>query len=767
MEGVRKLLWWLLKLSIVGCCILSYFFIDQIPLKISGADSSITFIIAPLLVALALIFIVRKIIYKTYWKEWFKTFSAIEKYKVEVKRSLSCCIYMADGNKKLVAYVERILEVIDTKLYSLVKTQLGKKTRVSQTIKSKELFTSSEKKLNSKRIILVGKAGMGKTYFSEEFLRNWVEGRTHRYKCIIYLTFRELNSIEYEISIKELLEAKCESLSSVLTLKNPDDLLIILDGLDEFKYNLNCDLQSSRSDVDSSFPVHDLVSKLITKNLLPNVDVMVTAPWTFLNKLDQYFTCMVVIQGFDDQQMKQYFDYLCKHKLQSESICGSIKKNNISHLASVPLYSFMLHQIMKNGSTLSQSSVKNINTCSRLLIQFLKSCLGYSLKEGKSIFEKLTTVMMAKPAIKQNPEDFIRRLGKLSYNSLLSGQLTVNAEALKKYGLSEKILNKYFSSFFYKKHSNGSSFEYCHATIKEMFAAFYCARVVRDDELKECLDAWVRGIIPPSIKSNLLFHVTTHHRFQLKHFTRLFMGFLSAADSSRLFSDAGRSSSLQSDTATLKDTTRDVLVRWFQRWLQNDLRAEDCLNLLHYIFELQDPDLTKRVSKYIKWINMCTKPLSAIDVQALRFSLKESKLEELDLRFCELGDKGVEQLRDILVNCKIVQLWSNKLSEKSGEILSEILQTPECAIEVLSIGNNNLGPVGVQYLWKALESNQTLRTLCVCGNDIQSKGTETLVQSLEENSTLEEIFLGINDLSEDGLKNVMELRKRRSDLRVM
>uniref|UniRef100_H3AQ88 NACHT domain-containing protein n=1 Tax=Latimeria chalumnae TaxID=7897 RepID=H3AQ88_LATCH len=546
-------------------------------------------------------------------------------------------------------------------------------------VKSKELFTGSEKKFKSKRMLLTGNAGMGKSCISKELLRTWAEGKNYHYKCIIYLTFQELNSIEQEISVKELLERKCKSLFSVLTLKTPDELLIILDGLDEFKYDLKLDNQHLGSNVDTSVPISVLVSKLITGDLLPDVDIMVTARWNVVNNLEKYFTCVFVIQGFDDQQIKQYFDHFYEGSNQSKNIYDFIKKNKVSHFASVPLYSFVLHQIIINHSVAPENSLKNLSTCSRVLIQFLKSCLGNVLKDRKSFHIK-------EPATEENREEFVRGLGELSYKSLLSGKLTVNAENLKECGLSEKILREYFSSFFCMKPLDGSSFEYRHTTMKEMLAACYCAHVVRDDELKECLDAWVRGIIPQRVTSNLLSDVTTHHKLQLENFSRLFMGFLSAGNSSKLFSDAETSSGFQSDTATLKDTTRNVLVEWFQDWLQEEPvepPPDDCLNFLHCIFELQDSDVVKRVSNHIKNINLFNKPLSAIDVQALHFTLKENNLEKLDLRLCELGDRGVEQLRDIIVNCKTVFVSSNKLSEKSGETFSEILKDPDCAIEEL------------------------------------------------------------------------------------
>uniref|UniRef100_H3ADB2 NACHT domain-containing protein n=1 Tax=Latimeria chalumnae TaxID=7897 RepID=H3ADB2_LATCH len=682
-------------------------------------------------------------------------------------------IYIAAGKKEPEGDIERILQVIDTK-------QLGKKPRVSHTVKSRELFTGSAKKFNPKRMLLVGNTGMGKTYISKELQRTWAEGKTNRYECIIYLTFQELNLIEYNISINELLETSCESLSSVLTLRNVN-LLIILDGLDEFKCKLNLDDQSLRSDVDTPLPISDLVSKLITKELLPNVDIMVTASWNVINNLEKYFTCMCVIQEFDDKQIKQYFDYICEDKYKSKSICDLIKKDNVSHFASVPLYSFMLHQIMKNVVITSESSVKNLNTSSKFLIQFLKSCSESILKDRKSVHES--------PAKDMNPEDIVRQLGKLSYKILLSGQLIVYAEVLKIYCLNEKILTECFPSFFYKKRSSDNSFEYRHPAINEMFAAFYCACIIRDNELKECLDAWVRGIIPQNVKSKLLFDVPIHHRLQLENFTRLFMGFLST----------GNDKSLQSDSATLKDTTREKLIEWFQGLQWKDLHPNECLNLLHCIFELQDPVVTQKVSAYMKNIRLFNKPLSAIDVQALRFSLKGSKLEELDLRFCELGDKDIYIYIYIYIKSNKqavitdLKLWSNKLSEKSGEILSEILHTPQCVIEVLSVsparivvrgaaaldarapqrpphdlcltvGNNHLGPAGVRCLWKALESNQTLKTLHVHDNDINDESIETLVQSLTQNTTLKELFLCMNDFSKDGLKKFKELR---SDLKVV
>ncbi|KAL9965350.1 hypothetical protein ACROYT_G029139 [Oculina patagonica] len=116
-----------------------------------------------------------------------------------------------------------------------------------------EIFVcSTEGEPNPKSILLTGKAGIGKTLFSQKLVRDWADDKlfqsqanlkTADIKFAYLLTFRQLNLLANDrFSLRELLN--CSSLlhddsnldNSLFEyiVNHPEEVLIILDGYDEY-----------------------------------------------------------------------------------------------------------------------------------------------------------------------------------------------------------------------------------------------------------------------------------------------------------------------------------------------------------------------------------------------------------------------------------------------------------------------------------------------------------------------------------------------------
>ncbi|KXJ06201.1 Protein NLRC5 [Exaiptasia diaphana] len=183
-----------------------------------------------------------------------------------------------------------------------------------------EIFVDEdEKDTTVKRILLSGEPGVGKTLFSQKLLRDLSTNSISlpEIKFTYLITFRQLNNFSNEetLNLRELLNL-CPLLNdgtmideNVMDyiLQHPEQLLIVLDGFDEYK-----DSNKILGDFESQFPndsktkkpVAALLSKLIRKKILADAVIMVTSRPSEANALDQEMhpDHYVEITGFSESE---------------------------------------------------------------------------------------------------------------------------------------------------------------------------------------------------------------------------------------------------------------------------------------------------------------------------------------------------------------------------------------------------------------------------------------------------------------------------------
>ncbi|KAL9965325.1 hypothetical protein ACROYT_G029112 [Oculina patagonica] len=172
--------------------------------------------------------------------------------------------------------------------------------KVSKTrVRSEEVFIcSTEGQPNPKSILVTGKAGIGKTLFSQKLVRDWADDKlfqsqanlkTADIKFAYLLTFRQLNLLANDrFSLRELLN--CSSLLNEISnldsslfedlVNHPEEVLIILDGYDEYSqqdYIASNSEEQYPNNAREKVPVAALCAKLIKGKLLTDSVVMITS----------------------------------------------------------------------------------------------------------------------------------------------------------------------------------------------------------------------------------------------------------------------------------------------------------------------------------------------------------------------------------------------------------------------------------------------------------------------------------------------------------
>ena len=190
----------------------------------------------------------------------------------------------------------------------------------------KDLFYANYDTKNNKcprKILVVGRPGIGKTVLTEKIIRDWAGGVDEFYceKIAFFLKFRWFNVNDRNvITLKEFLRIGTELSDKKFDriykeiLKHPEKAILIFDGLDEFNGTFDCvDDLPPPNDPDFSMSGILLFSKLISGRLLPEATVLVTSRPTaneFYSKFK--FDRTVEIIGFTKKRIEEYVTKFCR-----------------------------------------------------------------------------------------------------------------------------------------------------------------------------------------------------------------------------------------------------------------------------------------------------------------------------------------------------------------------------------------------------------------------------------------------------------------------
>ncbi|XP_039599066.1 uncharacterized protein LOC120521723 isoform X2 [Polypterus senegalus] len=222
-----------------------------------------------------------------------------------------------------------------------------------------QLFRKSPVSVNPVNIIVVsGMAGIGKTTMIQKIMYDWARG-THyqRFAFVFLFKFIELilldNENEPQMSLTKLIERHYKYLSNDPlkdVLKNPETLLFIFDGLDEYKHKLDFTQSQLCSDPDVEVPVHILVTSLVSRTLLKGCSVLITSRPTVLEAMDlERVDRFVEILGFFPEQRLMYFKKFFGDTALAGEAFQYVKENTILYtMCFSPSYCWMICSALKS-----------------------------------------------------------------------------------------------------------------------------------------------------------------------------------------------------------------------------------------------------------------------------------------------------------------------------------------------------------------------------------------------------------------------------------
>jgi Ran GTPase-activating protein (RanGAP) involved in mRNA processing and transport len=169
------------------------------------------------------------------------------------------------------------------------------------------------------------------------------------------------------------------------------------------------------------------------------------------------------------------------------------------------------------------------------------------------------------------------------------------------------------------------------------------------------------------------------------------------------------------------------------------------------------------INKQCTKLSLCGNKITSEGVAILAFRLpNNSTLRSLDLSYNHIADAGVYSLSEVLLpnHCvflKKLVLNKNGITNDGMKYLSEMLSTNQTLTE-LSLSNNEIGDEGVKQLANVLiDHNRTLKVLVLSFNlFITDLSIDYLLQMFEHNHTLRKLVINNCTLSEPGKMKLRE-----------
>ncbi|XP_071331277.1 uncharacterized protein [Trachinotus anak] len=643
-----------------------------------------------------------------------------------------------------------------------------KPMREETPIKYQDIFkpASGEKPIRS--VLTIGVAGIGKTFASMKYMLDWAEGTENKNIYFTFpLPFRELNlRKDGELSFEELIHQFFPAMRKS-EIKNYDKYktLIVLDGLDECRLDLNVNECMVWTDVRKVTSVNVLLANLIKGNLLPKAQVWITSRPAASNNIPADKVDRVTeVRGFNDDQKEEYFKKRFSDKDLAEKILSHVKKSRSLYImCHIPVFCWITAKVLEHLFDLLQTKKekqeeqeeKMPKTLTDMYIHFLLlQCRQANVKYGE---EGTSESSDADSCWNTRNKETVLSLGKLAFEELEKGNLLFTEENLTDCdidiqktavfsGLFTQIIRE-DCGLFQKKF-----FCFVHLSIQEFLAAFYVTHTFNNKG---------ENLLTESPASDL-YKTAVDKALKSKNgdwdlFVRFLLG-LSLETNQNLLQEVLKK------TENPKKTNK-ATVEYIKGKINEDISdADKNLNLFHCLNELNDHSLVEEVKKYLKSETMAFENFSASQWSALTFVLlmSDEKLDVFDLKKYLKSEKVLLGMLPVVKVSKTTLLsWCELTEESCKGLTSSVLTSASSNLTKLDLSHNDLLDSGVVALGDGLKSvHCKLEFLKLSGCQVTEEGCSVLASAIKFNaaSPLKHLDLSYNHPGGKGAKLLNDIR---------
>ncbi|CAI5657788.1 unnamed protein product [Oreochromis niloticus] len=545
-------------------------------------------------------------------------------------------------------------EVNDEHEVRQIETASRKTKKTETTIRQQDIFKLPPgRKAPIRTVLTKGVAGIGKTVLTQKYTLDWAEDKANQdIQFIFPFTFRELNVLKEEkFSLVGLVHHFfTETKEAGICSFEDFQVVFIFDGLDECRLPLDFHKTTILTDPRKSTSVDVLLINLIRGKLLPSAHLWITTRPAAANQIPPVCVGMVTeVRGFTDPQKEEYFRKRFRDEEQASRIISHIKTSRSLHImCHIPVFCWITATVLEDvletreGGQLPQ-------TLTEMYIHFL-------VVQAKVKKVKYDGGAETDPHWSPESRKMMESLGKLAFDQLQKGNLIFYESDVTECGIDIRAASVYsgvFTQIFKEERrlyqKEDKVFCFIHLSVQEFLAALHVHLTFINSGrnlLEEQQTTSKNSETTESAETD--FYVTAVDKAlespngHLDLFLRFLLG-LSLQTSQTLLQG------LLTQTGSSSQTNQDI-VEYIKEMLIENLSAEQSINLLHCLNELNDRSLVEEIQQSLRSGSLSTDELSPAQWSALVFILlsSEEDLDVFDLQKYSASEEALQRLLPVV-----------------------------------------------------------------------------------------------------------------------
>nr|XP_006118133.1 NACHT, LRR and PYD domains-containing protein 3-like isoform X1 [Pelodiscus sinensis]XP_006118134.1 NACHT, LRR and PYD domains-containing protein 3-like isoform X1 [Pelodiscus sinensis] len=494
-------------------------------------------------------------------------------------------------------------------------------------VKVEHLFDTLSDGTITRKVILQGVAGIGKTATVGKIMYDWSCGTLYqgRFDYVFHWSCRELNRRTEKLSLVQLILQNWGHPKPAIgeILSCPSKVLFIIDGFDELRFPEDYDESKILScDLDTPHSAAAVVESLLSSRSLSEACFLVTTRPLAVAKLETHMKAdlWAEILGFLEEDRKEFFKKFFKDEKKAAIAYHYIQENDVVFtMCFVPLICWIvcttLNLQMKHG----EEFVQKVSTTTQIFTYFVATLLQ---SHGRS---------------QTSTQNLFHNLGSLAYAGMRDQKVLFDESMLRKCNLEVcKGPSTFLTELLQGDIFVETIYSFVHLSVQELFAALFTYW-----NKKEAFELLKEAFVEK--KSHLILTVR----------------FLCGLNNDESLKPLKR----YYETET--GISKNELLKWIKKALLicqgQEKQSNLLLELLHCLFEIQDEEFVIRALEEVKEVDLLENNLGQDDQQVVLYSVQHAR-EIRQLKLASLKEAHIIKLLPLLKKCKQIHLNASGIS---------------------------------------------------------------------------------------------------------